>query len=138
MIVTLSFDIIAISETWAEPNTTEAILLNGYEVLHVARTTTKGGGVALFVNHRFNCTFCTAKSFEIDNLFECVTIELDMQKHKNIIVSCVYRAPGSDIDRLCEYMDQILIYANPSKTKFVCGDFNIYLNRKHTPEQSGF
>ena len=60
-----------------------------------------------------------------------------MQKHKNIIVSCVYRAPGSDIDILCEYMDQILIYTNPSKTKFVRGDFNIYLNRKHTPEQSG-
>ena len=54
MIVTLSFDIIAISETWAEPNTTEAILLNGYEVFHVATTTRKGGGVALFVNHRFN------------------------------------------------------------------------------------
>ena len=33
----LSFDIIAILETWAEPNTTEDILLNVYEVFHVAR-----------------------------------------------------------------------------------------------------
>ena len=80
----LSFDIIAISETWAEPNTTEDILLNGYEAFHVDRANKKGGGVALFVNHRFNYTLRTAIYFEIESLFECVTIELDMQKHKNI------------------------------------------------------
>ena len=55
-----------------------------------------------------------------------------MQKHKNIIMSCVYRTPGSDIDRFCEYMDQLLTYANPSKTKFVCGDFNIDLLKQET------
>ena len=53
-------------------------------------------------------------------------------KQKNIIVSCVYRIPGSDIDRFCEYMDQLLTYANPSKTKFVCGDFNIDLLKQET------
>ena len=56
-----------------------------------------------------------------------------MQKHKtNIIVSCVYRTPGSDIDRLCEYMDQLLTYANTSRNKFVCGDFNIDLLKQET------
>ena len=128
----LSFDIIPISETWTEPNTTEDNLVNGYEVFHVARANRKGGGVALFVNHIFNCTLRTAKSFEIENLFESVTIEFDIQKHKNIIVSCIYRTPGSDIDRFCEYMDQLLTYANPSKTKFVCGDFNIDLLKQET------
>ena len=44
-----------------------------------------------------------------------------MQKHKHIILSCVYRTPGSDIHRFYEYMNQLLTYANPSKTKFVCG-----------------
>ena len=37
----LSFDIIAISETLIEPNTTEDILLNGYEVYHIARANRK-------------------------------------------------------------------------------------------------
>ena len=46
----LSFDIIAISETWAEPNTTEDILLKGYEYFHVARANRKGGGVSLNVS----------------------------------------------------------------------------------------
>ena len=47
-----------------------------------------------------------------------------MQKHKNIIVSRVYRTPGSDTYRLCEYMDQLLT--------FVCADFNIYLLKHAT------
>ena len=89
-------------------------------------------GVALFVNHRFDCTLRTAKYFEMENIFECVTIESGMQKRKNIIVSCVYRTPGSDIDIFCEHMDQLLTYANPSKTKFVCGDFNIDLLKQET------
>ena len=114
--IQLYFDKITISETWAEPNTTEYMFLNGYEVCIIARANRKGGGVALFVNHRFNCTLRTAKSFEIENLFECVTIELDMQKHKHIIVSCIYRTPGSDIDRLCEYMDQLLKF-RPTRVK---------------------
>ena len=49
----LSFDIIAISETWAESNTTEDFLLNGYEMFHVEGANRKGGGVALFVIRRF-------------------------------------------------------------------------------------
>ena len=44
----------------------------------------------------------------------------------------MYKAPGSDIDRFREYMDQLLTYANPSKTKFVCGDFNIDLLKQET------
>ena len=55
-----------------------------------------------------------------------------MQKHKNIIVSCVCIAQGTDIDRLCEYMDQLLRYANPSKAKFLCGDSNIDLLKQET------
>ena len=55
-----------------------------------------------------------------------------MQKHKNIIVSCIYIAPGSEIERFCERIDQLLTYANSSKTKFVCGDFNIDLFKQET------
>ena len=36
-----SFDMTANSETWAEPNTTEDVLLNGYEDFHVARANRK-------------------------------------------------------------------------------------------------
>ena len=123
----LSFDIVAISETWAEPNTTEDILLNGCEVVHVARANRKGGGVALFVNHIFNCTLRTAKSFDTIDMKFRITIDMTCKSKKKLIVSCIYRTPGSDIDRFCEYMDQLLTYANPSKNKFVCGDFNIDL-----------
>ena len=51
----LSFDIIAISETWAETDTIDGFTLNGYEAFHIVRGQRKGGGVALYVHRRFNC-----------------------------------------------------------------------------------
>ena len=57
----------------------------------------KGGGVALYVHRRFNCAIRAVKCKVVEQLFECVTVELDLKKHKNITVSCVYRTPGSDV-----------------------------------------
>ena len=55
-----------------------------------------------------------------------------MQKTTNLIVSCIYRAPCSDVDIFCEHLDQLLTYVNQSKTKFVCGDFDIELLKQET------
>ena len=45
----LSFDILAISETWAETYTIDGFTLNGYEAFHIVRGQRKGRGVALYV-----------------------------------------------------------------------------------------
>lgn len=37
-------------------------------------------------------------SVQIENIMECVTVEIDMDKTKNIIISCIYRTPGSCIE----------------------------------------
>ena len=61
----------------------------------------------------------------IEFVFECIAVELDMKKHKNIVVSI-------------EHRDQIKIFSvktwknyftlvMPSNSSFVCGDFNIVL-----------
>ena len=50
----LSFDIIAISDTWVESSTIADFSLNGYECSTYEAT--KKGGVALYVNQRFTCT----------------------------------------------------------------------------------
>ena len=76
--------------------------------------------MALYVNQRFTCTLRAVKSKVI---FEYVTVELDMKKHRNIIVSCVYRTPGSDIDKLCESIEQLFTEVMPSKYIFVCDVF---------------
>ena len=60
-------------------------------------------------------------------MFECVTIELHFKQHKNILVSCVYRAPGESISSFCDYILPIIENNCSSKTQYVCGDFNVNL-----------
>ena len=128
----LSFDIIAISETWAEADTIDGFTISGYEAFHIVRGQRKGGGVALYVHRRFNCAIRAVKCKVVEQLFECVTVELDLKKHKNITVSCVYRTPGSDVDLFCESLEQIFTDVVLRKSMFICGDFNIDLMKYET------
>ena len=77
----LSFDIIAISETWAETDTIDGFTLNGYEAFHIVRGQRKGGGVALYVHRRFNCAIRAVQCKVVEQVFECVTVELDLKKN---------------------------------------------------------
>ena len=124
----LSFDIIAISETWAETDTIDGFTLNGYEAFHIVRGQRKGGGVALYVHRRFNCAIRTVQCKVVEQVFECVTVELDLKKHKNITVSCVYRTPGSDVDLFCESLEQIFSDVMPRKSMFIYYPF-VYFDR---------
>ena len=45
----------------------------------------------LYINQQFICTLRAVKSKVIEHIFECVTVELDMKKRRNIFVNCVYR-----------------------------------------------
>ena len=47
-----------------------------------------------------------------------------MERGKHIIVSCVYRKPGSDIE---QFKDKIAVMFEKLSDKIVCGDFNIDL-----------
>ena len=62
-----------------------------------------------------------------------VTVELTIKNHTNVVVSCIYRTPGSPIDKFCENLELNLSDVKSIKTIFVCGDFNIGLlkHEKH-------
>ena len=109
---------IIIQETWAETDTIDGFTLNGYEAFHIVRGQRKGGGVALYVHRRFNCAIRAVHCKVVEQVFECVTVELDLKKHKNITVSCVYRTPGSDVDLFCESLEQIFSDVMPRKSMF--------------------
>ena len=65
-------------------------------------------------------------------MFECVTVELDLKKHKHITVSRVYRTPRSDVHVFCESLEHIFTDVVPRKSMFICGDFNIDLMKYET------
>ena len=88
--------------------------------------------MALYVHRRFNCVIRAVKCKAVEQLFECVTGELDLKKHKYITGSCVCRTPGSDLNLFCENLEQIFYDVVPRKSMFICGDFNIDLMKYET------
>ncbi|KAL7373405.1 hypothetical protein ABVT39_006045 [Epinephelus coioides] len=100
------FSIIAVSETWMNSERVIDFDLDGYELVYVNRKNKNGGGVALFVDRKFNFKVDEKLSVVVDNLLECVTIEIVLERKKNIIVSCIYRTPGSNIDLFRDWMEE--------------------------------
>ena len=41
-------------------------------------------------------------------MFECVSVELSIKNYSNVIINCVYRTPGSNLDIFCEKIESIL------------------------------
>ena len=121
----IEFDIIAISETWNDPTTLQYYDLPKYNSFQVCREDAREGGVAIHVHKDIKCSKCISKSLSVNGIFECVTVELAISNKKNIIVSCMYRKPGSNIDIFCENVESIFENIPYNKTIFVCGDFNI-------------
>ena len=119
------FDIIAISETWVSEPEHNKFNINGYDVYHTNRKNMRGGGVALYVKQELACKFLSCKSLVVDDLFECCPLEILISGHRNIIVSCIYRCPGSNTDIFSEHIVQLFFELTMRKTVFLCGDFNI-------------
>lgn len=121
------FDVIAISETWFDKYTNlPSFALDGYTLYQSARANKQGGGVALYVSNNLRCQSVVIST--VDNIFESITVHLISKQHKQFVVSCVYRAPGSCITTFCEHLRPIIANLFKSKNSmYVCGDFNINL-----------
>ena len=77
------------------------------------------------------CNVIDNMSVNYDDTDECLTVEIILEESKNIIISCVYRAPDSNIDVFNEILDKIFTNHNNNKVQFACGDFNIDLLNPH-------
>jgi len=106
------FNIIAISETWLKDDKIHEFDINGYEMFYTNRINKKGGGVALYIDKNIHCSIVDNMCLVVDDLFECVTVELVLPKNKNIIVSCIYRRPGPDFTMFMEWIEKIFTNNN--------------------------
>lgn len=120
------FGVIAISETWISEGKGVNFEMDGYDFNYISRENRKGGGVALYVHSRFDYRVVDNLTSIIDNVMECITVEISLEKKKNVMVSCVYRPPGSDIELFMSNMEKMFDVRN-KKVMFICGDFNLDL-----------
>lgn len=100
--------------------------LKGYEVYWINEKNKNGGRVAMFVDKNLNYKVVDSISTVIDNVLECITIEICTQKKKNVIISCLYRAPGSSMEVFKDWIEERFSKIN-QRDAFICGDFNIDL-----------
>ena len=120
------FNIIAISEIWISAEKGVDFEMDGYELNYTNRRNKSGGGVAIYVDKGMNYKVAESMTTAVDDLFECVTVEICMEKSKNVIVSCIYRAPGTCIDTFTDRVENMFT-KSLQKIMFICGDYNIDL-----------
>lgn len=92
------FDVIAFSETWLNADKGYDLGIEGYSLYHVDRPGKRGGGVAVFVKETYRTTIIERMSVAIEGLLECVAVEIELETKQRIIIACVYRAQGSNVE----------------------------------------
>ena len=124
--LTYQFDVIALSETWLKAYTNLALYqLNDYYMYHLDRVGRKGGGVAIYMKNTFKHRLLNQMTYVVNDLLECMSIELtDLNNNKNI-VTCLYRQPDSSIDDFINNIEKL--FTNKQRNIYLCGDFNINL-----------
>ena len=134
----VKFDIIAITETWFSQSTAANVFnIKGYELKYVSRNVGRGGGVALYVNSSLKCKTIENKCICVDGNFECITVELSVNGSKNIILACVYRKPGGNINEFSDKLEEM--FSNlKNKVLYICGDFNIDLLKEQNHSQTKY
>ncbi len=122
------FSVVAISESWGILECAQDYELEGYELHFINGVNKRGGGVALYVDRRLHHKVVESLSIAHENVCKSITIEVDMGKLKNILISCIYRAPGYSMDNFKELMVE-MYSKTEQKVTYECGDFNIdFLN----------
>ena len=121
-----SFDVIACSETWLKKDSSIPEL-EGYNFVHQPRNNSNGGGVALYISNQLNYKSLDKCTIVVNDVLECLAVELVMDKGKNIVISCIYRKPGSPVDSFIDILDNLFSSLCKRKNVYLCGDFNINL-----------
>ena len=107
------------------------VQLSGYNFFHVNRTV-KRGGVAVYIRNHLKCKLIKELSMSVDGFYDQIFVELLMEKSKNIVIGCFYRAPGSPLEIFNESLDSCLNSIVSKKVIYICGDFNVDILKSDT------
>ena len=136
------------TETWLSHD--DSNIYNFFDYIHIPSIRNgKGGGTSIFIKNNINFTTRDDIKAELwmDRTFEVTAIEIEREKYKNLLISCIYRSPDSPINNFIKQLDILMDKAlKEKKMLLVAGDFNVDLklnNRsvqelKTTISTSGF
>ena len=81
--------LLCLQEIWHDFN----IHFDGFEYFSRARTTSRGGGVALLVNNEYQVEQLNDEQYFIENIFECIACKITIDG-MDFIIASLYHPPG--------------------------------------------
>ena len=106
-----NFDIIAFSGTWfISSDNLNIFSLPGYQFCHMDRENRRGGGVAIYMKNGIKFDVMESISCAVDNLLECISINVRVSRNKSIIVTCIYSQPDSKIEACIDIIESFFNY----------------------------
>ena len=125
----IDFDIIRISETRISDSYYASKLnLNNYSLKRCS-TAFSAGGTGLYIKK--SRPYISTHDLNIikTNQLESVFIEIINPKKSNIIIGCIYRHPGMDLNEFNEEFLNVVLQklSKENKSVFLMGDFNVDL-----------
>lgn len=125
-ILKFKFAVIILTEIY----TTEAndiYHIDGYDEYNLYRSDSRGGGIKFFVLRSLKSRRCFSLDV-IDNVFESITINLNVSTTCSFHITAVYRCHTSTIHAFNQsFSDRILAKFQPNDKHLLIGDFNINL-----------
>ena len=92
-------------------------------ILNFVTNLAKIEGVGIFIKQGIKYKVIEKLTTAVEGLFECIYVELS--HYRKVIVSCVYRQPGSSIEEFTNCIENMSITLNWSL--YLSGDLNINL-----------
>ena len=102
--------------------------MSGVDSYHTVR----GGDIVIYTRKHLLFKFIKNISIAIVCVFESITVELIMKKHRNVIITYMYRTPGPNVEIFNDSIESILNNFKSNKLIFLCGDLSTELLKHAT------
>src|SRR5579872_7217018 len=102
--------IIALSETWLNQSKIKVVQIDGYNLEFANRTSSRAGGVAIYITNKWAFTRRPDLEFGFDNACESLFTEISVGncKTKNVIIGVVYKSPHFNLESFWTLFEQTL------------------------------
>ena len=70
--------------------------IDGYDLFYKCREEGKGGGVAFFISKTLKAKVIPQFSIFEERIFESLTLQINVNPHKKILVTNIYRPPTNN------------------------------------------
>lgn len=128
--------VIALTETWLTDEVSQLYTIKGYNLITNNRKNKIGGGIALYINEKFNYNIINVATVMCDYM-ESLFVEMILPSFGKCAFGCLYKPPNANNNAFLTRFDTLISNdLNNFSTKILAGDFNLDLIKNDTHKQT--